>query len=192
MAGYGDGREISWTGQIHTYSEAEQEHARRRLSALLADGSTGRLVGDGQESLWADVQRDEITSDVIVPGFTAVYSVKLYAPDPNLYGEVNEFAAGEVAFQRGNFAAHPTFVVSGAAAGGYTITGPGGKRIVVTTPLVAGTPHTIDSAEGEVMVGSSLGNISVFEPWTIGPGLPGVTHSISAGSLRVLVPDTYN
>lgn len=191
VQGYATGREISWSGLILTDSEAKQERARRALSGLLADGGTGQLVGDDWATLSAEVEMEEVSSEVIVPGSIASYRIALFAPDPVLYGDVNEFGAGEVAYQRGNYAAQPTFVVTGAAAGGYTITGPGGKRIVVTTPLVSGTPHTVSMAEGEVMAGSALGEISVFQPWTIGPGLPGVTHTISAGNLLVRVPDSY-
>lgn len=119
------------------------------------------------------------------------WTLVLECEDPRIYGKTNEYAGSAPAVQWGTFPAWPTFVVTGSSPGGYTITGPGGKRIVVTTALVAGIPHTIDVSEGEVTIGGSLGNISVFEPWTIGPGLPAVTHTISAGALLTRVTDTH-
>jgi hypothetical protein len=85
------------------------------------------------------------------------------------------------------------FTITGASAPGYTITGPAGRRIVVTRPLVAGTPHVIDTATGGLLIDGVRvqGGVSVWEPWQIDVGLPGVTHTISAGALLVEVTRTF-
>lgn len=186
-------QEFKWSGLILTDTEFAQQKAIERLSGLLSDGGLSRLTIDFGEVRWANVQREDIPEpSIVVPGRIASYQVEVSAPDPFLFGKTREYADGVPVIQRGTHAAFPVFVVTGSAPGGYTITGPSGKRIVVTSALTVGTPHTIDTAEGEVMVGGSLGNISVFEPWAIGPGLPGVTHTISAGSLLVRVTDQFS
>lgn len=191
--GFQDEQEFVWSGLILTDHESEQQNAILRLASLLSSGGESRLVVDLDEPRWADVHRVDIPAPrVLVPGRVASYQVTVGSFDPFLYGETREFSAGDPAIHRGTHPAFPVFVVTGTSAGGYTITGPGGQRIVVTTPLVAGTPHTINTDEGEVTVGGALGNISVFEPWTIGPGIPGVTHAISAGSLLVKVTDKFS
>lgn len=171
-----------------THHELEHESARIRG---LVKRRLRLAVEDVRGSFWAagTVTQAAFKNSGFAP--EGRWSVEISCDDPRVYGPVNEFGAGEVAIHRGTSPAWPVFVVTGTAAGGYTITGPNGQRIVVTTPLTSGVPHTIDTADGEVSVGSSLGDISVFEPWTIDPGLPGVTHSISAGTLLVRVPDTY-
>lgn len=183
-------RVVSLSGFYVASSQHELEHESARLRGLIKR-RLRLVIEDARGTFWADgtVTRASFANFGFIP--EGNWAVEFTCDNPHVYGPVNEFTAGEVAIHRGNSPAWPTFVITGTSAGGYTITGPNGQRIVVTTALASGTPHTIDTSEGEVMVGSTLGNVSVFEPWTIGPGLPGVTHTISAGSLLVKVPDTY-
>lgn len=120
--------------------------------------------------------------------------LSLVAADPRKYGEVNDFPGGTVAVNRGNFPARPQLIVSGTAAGGYTVTGPGGRRVVVTKALAAGAPHTIDFGKGGLWIGGvrQLRAITVYEPWEIAPGLPGVVATVNnSAALIQRVADTY-
>ncbi len=190
--GYLTDRAVEWSGLVLTDSVEEQQHALRQLSGLLAQGGTGQLAGAG---VWAEVERDEIPPPQIeVPGKIARYTVKLSAPDARLYGTTREFAAGEEAIQYGNFPARPRIIVSGVAAAGYTITGPGGRRVVVTRALSAAQPHTIDFVKGGLWINGEriMRAITIYQPWEVGPGVPGAVTTVTGSlTLRVQVTDTY-
>ncbi|MDR6867535.1 hypothetical protein J2Y69_002139 [Microbacterium resistens] len=124
------------------------------------------------------------------------WMVEVEFDDPFLYGETRTFPAGVEAIQRGTRPAWPVHTVTGASFWGYTITGPSGRRIAVTRPLVALHPHTINTATGGLLIDGVRvqGGVTVWEPWTIGPSIPGVTHTLSAettASLTTAVTDTY-
>lgn len=134
-------------------------------------------------------------------GRRAKWSVSWWCPDPRKYQtntspEGSPFgpASSLQVFQRGNFPALPILTITGASAGGYTITGPGGRRIVVTRALVAGVPHKFDMRTGRLLVGGVrvLGGVARADLFSIPPGLPATQVSISAGALRVDVDDTFN
>ncbi|PVE94988.1 hypothetical protein DC434_13770 [Microbacterium sp. TPD7012] len=122
---------------------------------------------------------------------TARFLVTFWSADPRTYGEVREFPAGTAAAQRGNFPATPRLLV-GAGTGGYTVTGPGGRVVTVTT-APAGA-HEIDFATAGLFLGGvrQSNAIGTYQPWTIPPGLPGVTATISsARTLTQRVTDTF-
>lgn len=164
-----------------------------RLSGLLGGGQTDRIVVENVDSKWADVQRGgEFDMKMLVHGKIASYRVQMWAPNPRIFGEVNEFPAGASAINRGNFAATPRLLV-GAGTGGYTVTGPGGRQIVVGTAPTAA--HYIDFANGGLFTAAGvrqMGAITTYQPWKVGPGLPGAVASISGSrSLIQQVTDTY-
>jgi len=195
LPGYLTGRAASWSGEIETTSAIEQEYAMRRLSGLLADGKPKRLTLLGASPLWLDVVRtDEPSFSMIQYGRAARYSFEVWAPDPRMFGEVHDFPGGTVAVNRGNFPARPQLIVSGSAAGGYTVTGPGGRRVVVTKALASGAPHTIDFARGGLWINGvrQLRAMTVYQPWEIAPGMPGATATVNNGAALVQrVTDTF-
>ncbi|MDR6868446.1 hypothetical protein J2Y69_003062 [Microbacterium resistens] len=192
---YPSGRSISWGGLVHTDGPDDQEFALRTLEALLRDGSTARLHGHGRWNLWTDVVRaGEPSHSILVPGRLARYRLGFEADDPDLYGETHVFQAGEPAAHQGLLPAHPVFTATGNRPDGYTITGPGGRRIVVAAPLLPGQTHEIPTAEGGLYVNGVRvpRGIRVWQPWTIGPSVPGVVQTVTSGvALRVAVTDTY-
>lgn len=193
--GYLSGRLITIAGEIYTDSDAAQDHAILRLTGALADGSTGKLTVTTSQTAWAMVQRNG-PPDIVRDrwGLLATYQLQLWAVDPRKYGEAHDYPAGVPAVQYGNFPARPQLVVSGSSSGGYTVTGPDGRRVVVTKAITSGAPHTIDFAQGGLYVDGvrQLRAISIYEPWTVGPGLPSVTAGVSGGlDLVQRVTDTY-
>lgn len=189
-----EARIITLHGGINTASEFAQEQAINRLLGICADGSTERFtVESAAGPTWADVKLgDDPDIQVLSLGQTARLRLTFRAADPRRYGRLNTFPEGPV-FHRGNFPASPTLKVSGSRPEGWTVTGPGGRRIVVTRALEAGRPHTIDLATGGLYVNGArvLGGVITYEPWVV-PAGRSVTHSVTSGlSLESGVPDTY-
>lgn len=125
----------------------------------------------------------------------AEWACSWWFPDPRKYGKLRTFgpASSVQVMHRGNFAALPVLTVTGTSAGGYTITGPGGRVIVISRALAAGSPHKFDMRTGRLWVGSTrvLSGIARADLFTIPPGMPATTVSVSAGSLQVKVEDTF-
>lgn len=195
--GFRDARVVSLSGWIVASSPEKLHHKRDQLLGLLADGGSGTLtVEQPKGTRWATVMLSD-TPTVRVRGVSeceAEFRVQFWAPDPRMFGEVRDYAAGETAIQYGNFPARPQLIVSGSAASGYTVTGPGGRSVVVSKALTSGQPHTIDFARGGLYVGGvrQLRAMTVYEPWTVGPGLPGAVATVNNGvSLVQRVTDTY-
>ena len=174
----------------------------RLRSTVMGIGADGQLmratVHHQEQTLWADVRR------AVKPTFKdagvrhgllrARFFLQFRAPDPRKYGETVDFPGGEKAVQYGNFPARPDLIVTGTAASGYTVTGPGGRRVVVTKALTAGAPHTISFAKGGLWVGGvrQLRAISMYEPWTVPPTAVGAVATVDNGvSLVQRVTDTF-
>lgn len=194
LPAYLTGRSIRWGGLVLTDSMAQQEHALMRLSGLLADGGYSRLTVQSEVTRWLDVQRASPEPPrILVPGKIASYSFEVWAPDPRMYGEVHDFPGGQVAVNRGNFPATPRLLV-GAGSGGYTITGPNGRVVTVNANAPA-EAHSIDFVTGGLFNGAGArvaNSITVYQPWTVAPGLPGVGVSISGSrSISQRVTDTF-
>lgn len=192
-------RPITIDGHALAWSDEKFINLRHRLMGLCANGQRQRLVVEHRgQTLWADVRRGQkptFDDKGIRHGRRhGRFLLQFVAADPRRYGEVHDFPGGQVAVNRGNFPARPQVIVTGAAAGGYTVTGPTGRRVVVTRALTAGAPHTIDFARGGLWIGGvrQLRAITVYEPWEIAPGLPGVSAVVNNGlSLIQRVTDTY-
>lgn len=187
-------RVIPVSGHMSSRSAEGLEHMQSRLGGLLADGGLSRLVVEGPlGSRWCDVGLASATQITQLDATTARFLVTLWAADPRMYGAVGEFAAGEVAINRGNFPATPILELTGASTGN-TINGPAGRAFTITQGRSAGQVHRIDLATGRVYLngGLQLGVVSRGDLWTVPPGMPGVTHTLSgSGSLKVLVPETF-
>lgn len=185
-------RVIPVSGHMSSPSKFELENSMGRLSGLLADGSKGRLTIDGPNgSRWCDVRLASATQITQLDATTARFLVTFWAPDPRMYGEVREFAGGVAAVQYGNFPATPRLLV-GAGSGGYTVAGPGGRRVVVTSAPPGA--HEIDFATGGLFSGGvrQVGAISIYQPWTVPPGIPGVVATISGSrTLTQRITDTF-
>lgn len=187
-------RLITMSGWCRARELAMLGHRRNELMSLLADGVQGRVeVTEYGETTWANV-RLYGTPTFKRRGSTgyADWSLKLRAVDPRRYGAVHEYPAGVAAVQYGNFPATPRLLV-GAGSGDYTVTGPDGRRVeVVAAPAGA---HYIDFAAGGLYTADGQRQpraVSVYQPWAVPVGAPGVTVSISGSrSLVQQVTDTF-
>lgn len=192
--GYRDARVVRISGWILARSAQELQHMRNQLLGLLASGESGRMsVDQPRGSTWADVMLADMPVAKVrgQSELEASFQIQFWSPLPQKYGEVRDFAAGVPAYQLGNFPATPKLLI-GAGAGGYTVTGPSGRTIVVATAPAAA--HEIDFVNGGLYLAGvrQLGAITTYQPWSIPPGLPGVAASISgARSLTQQLPDTF-
>lgn len=196
VPGFLGGRIVSITGLIRATSAADFEDALEELSGLLSDGSSEEMeVQQNTRTLTAMVRRHGAPDVIsIVYGALARYRIQFWAPDPRRYGASNtDGPSSSISVNHaGNFPATSVLTVAGSSGGGYTITGPGGRQITVTEPLVSGTPHTLDLATGALVVDGDriIGGITVYEPWTVPVGAS-VSVSVSAGTVTAVTRDTF-
>lgn len=193
LPGFLSPRVIPISGHMSSPSKFELENSMGRLSGFLAEGSKDRLTIDGPNGpRWCDVRLASATQITQLDATTARFLVTFWAPDPRMYGEVREFASGVAAVHYGNFPATPRLLI-GAGSGGYTVSGPGGRRVVVTS--APSGAHYIDFASGGLFTASDVrqvGAISIYQPWTVPPGIPGVVARISGSrSFTQRITDTF-
>ena len=128
------------------------------------------------------------------PKARARFELQLLCRDPRKYGASRMFAAGALAFHRGNFPAIPAVrVTRRSGSGGYTVSTPAG-RVVVSQALPVGASHLIDLRTGGLYNGATriVGGMPTFQPWTIPAASTGLVHTVSTGlTLEVEVTDTY-
>jgi len=193
LPGFLSPRVIPVSGHISSRTAEGLESMQARLSGLLTDGSSSRLtVESALGSRWCDVRLASATQITPIDRTTARFLVTFWAADPRTFGEVRDYAGGSVAVNRGNHPASPRLMV-GAGSGGYTITGPSNRTIVAASPPSAS--HYIDFKAGGLFTDAGVrvvGALSTFHDWTIPPGLPGVSASITgARSFAQRVTDTF-
>lgn len=194
VPGYMGERLISLKGVIMAGSPFELARMKSQLTASLAWGQTGLLeVESDAGSERVTVSLASLPEPVDRDATTAEFTVQWTAASPFIGGNTNTFAGSSVqAFHYGSVDAWPWVVVTGAAASGYTISGPGGQSVVVRRALVAGTPHRIEFSTGGLFIAGvrqPYAFTSAFF-WPVPPGT-GVPMSINNGlSMTVNVMDT--
>lgn len=196
--GFRAARVVSLAGVIVSPSEERTKFLGLRLTGLLADGDSGRVVVERKGYLWADARLAAATKCEArgATPWIADWQMQLWFPDPRRYGETRVFASGAAAFHYGNFPSTPYMQVAGSMPGGYTINGPGGKKFTVTAAVVSGNPHYIDMSTGILRVGGYplFGVVSQGDTWSI-PGGQNLTMTLvpvsGSGTLTVSVVDTY-
>jgi hypothetical protein len=200
MPGFLAGRLMALKGWALADSPEDLEQLRDRFIGHGSDGGKFRVtVERNGRTLYADARLAAgtvPTFEDLGEGLEAEWAVTWWLPDPRKYGDLNTFgpASSVSVFHRGNHPALSALTISGTAGSGYTITGPGGRQIVVTKPLAAGSPHTFDMRTGRLLVGGArqLGVVAKAELFAIPPGLPATTISVNNGAtVSVSVPDTF-
>ena len=197
--GYLGARVVTIAGNIIASSPVELEHMRARLTGLLADGSTGRLVVDSDMgSTWADVRLASRTSVKVsgASGMEAEFQISFWAPDMRKYGETRTFTGPTAsAYHYGNFPASPVIEVTGSMASGYTVASQG-RSFIVSQALTSGHTHRIDMRSGWLFLDDVLqtGAVSQARTFQIPPGAPATvafTPVSGSGVMSVKVTDTY-
>ncbi len=190
-------RAVTATGIALARTPFELGRLRSQINGVGADGAAFPIAVEHQdETLTATARR--IDSGFTDQGrshgwFTAAWSLDLVCRDPRKYGPEQTFTGATVSVHhRGNFPSLPAVEVAGPRSG-YTVSGPGGRRIVVSQSLSAGQRHLIDFASGGLYRNGArqLGAVDVWEPWAIPPGTT-VGMTCTGGTMTVRVPDTYH
>jgi len=188
---------ITGSGWARASSMAALRAMRTQFRGLLADGRSGLFTFDEDGSELEMTVRLYGQPRFKFRGSTlrADWSFKFRAANPRMYGVTHTYgpdAAVSSIQHDGNFPASPVLTVAGSDGGGYTLTGPGGRLVTVTEPLVTGHPHTIDFATGGLYVDGArvLGGVSVYQPWAVPAGVD-VSCSVDAGTVQVEVRDTF-
>lgn len=194
------GRTVRMAGFFASESLIELDHMARRLRGMLHGQSKRKLVVEGAGGVeWATVRRGLERPTVDIGGnpqgaelFVGEFEMFFRAPDPFKYGDpITAGPAQSVEFvNRGNQPAVPTLTVTGASPGGYTVSGPDGRQVVVTRALQAGIPHRFDTRLARLYVGGAhvLGGVSKADFFDLPMGASNV--SVSNGLSLTVTADT--
>lgn len=191
-------RMVTLNGRLSAKTPGDAFKARQALTAL-ARTPAQFLVDQFGEPIHAEARRGRISPGNIV-GRHLPFQMELRFIDPFKYGTWEMFSASvgaDVAvFHRGNAPAIPRVVVSGSMPGGYTLM-LAGSSVVVTEPLVSGSPHTIDYRKRRLYKGGApvRGGLSTASYAAVEPGqrdtfsiTPGTTGTATA---TMTLYDTY-
>lgn len=195
---YNQARLVSIGGHFHATSHAQMHEAMNYFTGPMS----GRFQVSGHGSVqWADMKRNSGVKFTPVTDVFAQWQVRLKAPNPLKFGEANTVAVGssyETIFHRGNTVGYPVVMVAGSMPGGYVLQSSAGAEYRVTTPLVSGTPHTVDMSTG-LLVRSGLavsGGVTRADLWRVPGGststnmrIQPITTGTAAATVTLL--DTY-
>ena len=191
-------RIVSIVGPCEGPSAERLDWYGNQLTGLLADGQAGQVIFDIPGGVRWGMGRlfDQPDFEPELWGSRYDWQLQLKFANPRLFGEARTFVAGEPAFHYGNFAATELITVTGNEPGGYTIYGPNGKQFIVTAPLVAGHPHTIDMSKGVGLLSVDgayvMGGLgSRTDVWAIPSGAQVVATVSGSAALSRMVPDTF-
>lgn len=191
--GFLTSRVIPFSGHIIQDSPEKLDRARNRLIGLF-DGITRQLsitrnlstlrmrVGAAAQPVVKVLGEDPCVAE---------FSIQFWSADPRMYGPEKNYAGGQVAINEGNFPATPRLLI-GAGTGGYTVTGPSGRLVTVSSAPAAA--HEIDFVTNGLYLNGvrQSGAISVLRPWRVPVGLPGAMASINgARTLVQRISDTF-
>lgn len=199
--GYLEGRTVTWRGLCFTSSAEAQEHESRRIAGLLASGGYERFTFDVPGgSVWGDFGRfSKPRFESVLPGSIARYEIKVFAPDPYLYGDTHTYAGNNgVTFPTWHYgntdATDIELQVFGNQSASYTIEAQG-KSFVVTQDLQPDQIHHIYPASGELVIDGAViaGGIASAPVLTVPAGVQTNYRLVSPtlSELKVIVRDTY-
>lgn len=195
-------RTVTLSGHVVTGSAEATAAIGRRLRGVLADGDSDRITVRRDITEWARCRLAGSTKFTVhgADPTTADWQMQLWCRDPRKYGSLNTVTAAggstvDVSHY-GNFPATSELTMEGNDDNGYVILGPSGRRIEVNTPLVRGTPHTLDTATGQLRVGGAIkyGALGQVDLWATYPGRTttvGMSNTDSGNKLTVNTWDTY-
>ena len=195
---YGDPREVRINGFANASSHEALGSLEERFSLIGGDDvqEVKFVVEEMGRTRWAIGYVDiaGFIPDGTIP--SAQFSLHLWFENALKFGE--DHTSGPAASTNmpnyGNTTASLVHTITGANAGGYTLTS-GGKTFTVTQPLVSGIPHTVDMETGELIVAGVVisGKTAPSDLWGV-PGGGQVTTTVTGGTaaLTTAAKDTYS
>lgn len=191
-------RGIELTGFLYHPSLLELGERRERLLGIYSDET---ILGPLS---WRDfglmrramVRRDSATAPRRGSTGFVDFTLKLRAPDQRIYGPEEPWTAWASSVEvvhRGQYPAPCKVQLRGTSATGYTLTGPNGRRVIVTKPISGSTVHEYDSDSGLVLADGAVleDGITRADSIELPPGAS--TVSVSNGlTCRVVFSPTFN
>lgn len=203
VPGFLSGRLISIDGWCIAESPDGLEKWRSKVTGHGADGSsfevsvrragsthiaTARLAA-GQQTTFVDNGT----------GRRAAFSMSWWCADPRRYeqqvkSDIPTPGAVIRIWNRGNFPSTPRLTVKTTVPlpGGYTITGPDGRQIIVVRALNPGSTHVVDLATGRLYENGTrvLRGFASLHLWAV-PADSAVDVSVSGGQLSAVPQNVY-
>jgi len=199
VPGFLDSRIVSLSGTCLASSPEKLAWYGSLLTGFLAEGSQAVTFNHMGRILWGSARRAPGTAPKFkvdgLDGLSARFQVQLKFANPRLFGESRGFHPGtQLLYNYGNFPATPTYTITGANAGGYTVYGPGTKTYSVSRPLLSGETHTIDMADGHLRVNGAVvfGGIGATADTWAAPGGSSAPVAVSSGAVVTgRITDTF-
>lgn len=166
-------RTIELAGYVVADSADDLARMGDRFAGLLASGDLGRVTFDeGGLRRWANVRIHGTPSFEPTYRARADFELELRAPDPRIVGKpIRQVGTVVDVVNRGTFPATPRIQIDGNGNHTYTVTGPGGRRWVVTQDLVPEHAHVLDFETGDLIIDGNviLDGLEEADPWTCPP-----------------------
>ncbi len=151
-------RNITVTAFAYERNDWALGQRKDQIASVLAenDESEWFVWQKGSATRRAFVRRQRFSEPVRRPGTDPLmdFTLDLRAPDQRIYGDPESTSWGSTVMvdHRGGYPAPVTIEVHGDSGGGYTITGPRGKTVVVNRPITAGSTHRYLADDGILLV----------------------------------------
>jgi hypothetical protein len=196
VPGFLDSRIVSLSGACLAESAPRLRRLGSTFRGVLATGAGRVTVTHMGETKWGIARLAPGTQAKFkvngADSRSAAFQLQLKFANPRLFGDSRTFSSGVPAYHYGNFPATPTHVVRGSRTGGYTVSGPGGKKFIVTASIGWDAPHTITESGSLFINGVQVfGAVTQADTWTVPVGVE-VVQSVTAGLfLDTTVADTF-
>ncbi|PZE66889.1 hypothetical protein DEI83_06155 [Curtobacterium sp. MCBD17_021] len=199
---YYGARVLTVSGFCYADSSEQLGVYRDRLMGIVANTTRVEVTLHGRTTYGQGAMAAASKFEVDIPGRRAAYQFSRRFPDPYKYGQLHtsDTAVGGgdsvTVLHYGNTWATSLLTITGTDPDGYTIVGPGGRRVDITAPLTANAPHTFDTATGLLRVGGSIryGALGRADLWRTAAGRPttvGIGGTSSSTKLVATTRDTY-
>jgi hypothetical protein len=172
-------RLITLQGIAYANSSYNLKMMRDRLTGILTHGGYSSLAVQFGDTRYATVGLEGKPSWVPTTDLSANWKIDLYAPDPVIYGEIQQLQTGvnvskgglafplsypldyqiigqdtaQTIHNNGNIASWPTFRVVGDYYSGFTISDNLGKKVTYNGIVTKQSPVTIDMGAGTALQG---------------------------------------
>jgi len=194
-----EARLLNVSGMCHASSAADLGAYGQHLRTALHGKRRAVVNYQGVTSYAEGRLSSGVAFRTLVPGRIATYDFTYRFANPRKYGDERGFDSGpnglQYVYHYGNFDASPRIVVTGSGPS-YVINGPDNARYEVNRPVVAGSPHSIDMATGQITIDGSVayGVTGRADTWVVRSGVQEATRLVTSSgalSMTTYVRDTY-